>query len=238
MLVIRQLSRQDYLPVWRAMQRFTDDRNQHTADEIWLVEHSPVYTQGQAGKPEHILAPGNIPVVQADRGGQVTYHGPGQLVAYLLLDLRRLGLGVRQLVDIIEQSIIAVLAGYEVAAMARSDAPGVYIADQGGGMSARPDEGPAAGAKIAALGLRVRKGCTFHGLALNIDLDLEPFTRINPCGYAGQNVTRLKDLVVAWPDGERRRIELALVTELTARLGYPRWQQLSGLPSVDNEVGE
>lgn len=176
-LLCRQLGRREYTAVWREMQSFTDRRTAKTADEIWLVEHPAVFTQGQAGKPEHLLNPGKIPLVQSDRGGQVTYHGPGQLVAYLMVDLRRAALGVRQLVTLIEQSLIALLEEYGIAAYAEQKAPGVYVD----------------GRKIAALGLRVRRGCSFHGLSLNVDMDLEPFSRINPCGYAGLAVTQLAD---------------------------------------------
>lgn len=159
------------------MQRFTDGRNADTPDEVWLVQHPPVFTQGQAGKAEHLLLPGEIPVVQVDRGGQVTYHGPGQLVVYLLLDVRRRGCGVRELVTRMEQILIDLLASYGVAGAAKADAPGVYVD----------------GAKIASLGLRIRKGCSFHGLALNLDMDMQPFKRINPCGYAGLPMTQLCD---------------------------------------------
>lgn len=165
-LGFRELGQVDYQPTWHAMQRFTDTRDMETPDEIWLLEHSPVFTQGQAGKAEHVLFPGDIPVVQVDRGGQVTYHGPGQLVAYLLLDVRRSGIGVRELVSRIERSLIDLLASYGVSANAKPDAPGVYVN----------------GAKIASLGLRIRNGRSFHGLALNVDMDLQPFQRINPCG--------------------------------------------------------
>jgi lipoyl(octanoyl) transferase len=239
-LVVRQLGQVDYVRCWQAMKQFTDSRDGETVDEIWLLEHPPVFTQGQAGKAEHILAPGDIPVVQVDRGGQVTYHGPGQLVVYLMLDLRRLGLGVRQLVDIIEQSIIDLLDRYGVRAVARADAPGVYIAGQdniAGGEQRMPDH-RVNGAKIAALGLRVRKGCTFHGLALNLDLDLTPFVGINPCGYAGQNVVRLKDLVAHWAADERQRVEQSLVHHLAGRLGYVHWRQMSGLPAGDDSSEE
>ncbi len=171
------LGRRDYEPVWRAMQAFTDQRGEHTTDELWLVEHEPVFTQGQAGKAEHVLAPGHIPVVQVDRGGQVTYHGPGQIVAYPLFDLRRMGIGVKALVFRIEQALIDTLAHFGVTADRRDGAPGVYV-------------GPA---KVAALGLRVRRGCSFHGLAFNINMDLEPFARINPCGFQGLAVTQLLD---------------------------------------------
>ncbi|MDX3772921.1 lipoyl(octanoyl) transferase LipB [Chromatiaceae bacterium AAb-1] len=177
-LVIRDLGIQDYSLVWQAMQQFTDQRNEDTADQLWLLEHYPVFSQGQAGKEEHLLLPGDIPVVKADRGGQVTYHGPGQLVVYVLLDLRRRKLGVRQLVTLLEQVLIDTLAVYQVTAYAKADAPGVYVD----------------GKKIASLGLRVRKGCSFHGLALNVDMDLSPFQRINPCGYAGLQMIQSKDL--------------------------------------------
>jgi len=160
------------------MQRFTDARNEQTTDELWLVEHDPVFTLGQAGKPEHVLMPGDIPVIHVDRGGQVTYHGPGQLVAYPLLDLRQLKLGVREYVNRIEQALIDTLAEWQIAAARRAGAPGVYVD----------------GAKIAALGIRVRRGCTLHGLAFNIDMDLEPFQRINPCGYEGLRVTSMLEL--------------------------------------------
>ncbi len=176
-LVIRDLSSQDYTEVWQAMQRFTDERNEYTPDELWLLEHPAVFTQGQAGKAEHLLMPGDIPIVKVDRGGQVTYHGPGQLVVYVLLDIKRRKLGVRELVTLLEQTLIELLAQYGIAANARPDAPGVYID----------------GKKVASLGLRVRKGCTFHGLALNVDMDLSPFNRINPCGYAGMQIVQSKD---------------------------------------------
>ena len=176
--LVRDLGRQPYEPIWRGMQAFTDARDEHTLDELWLVEHEPVFTLGQAGKWEHVLLPGDIPVVPVDRGGQVTYHGPGQLVAYPLIDLRRARIGVRELVDRIEQSIIDVLAEWNITGERRCGAPGVYVAD----------------AKIAALGLRVRRGCSFHGLAFNIAMDLEPFHRINPCGFAGLQVTSMTDL--------------------------------------------
>lgn len=176
--VVRDLGRQPYEPVWRAMQRFTDARGDDTPDELWVVEHDPVFTLGQAGKPEHVLAPGDIPVVHVDRGGQVTYHGPGQIVAYPLFDLKRLKIGVRDYVRKLEQAIIDTLAEWNIVAVRRDGAPGVYVGD----------------AKIAALGIRVRRGCTFHGLAFNIAMDLSPFHRINPCGYAGLDVTALLDL--------------------------------------------
>jgi lipoyl(octanoyl) transferase len=177
-LMVRDLALQDYTTVWQAMQQFTDQRNATTLDQLWLLEHNAVFTQGQAGKAEHLLFPGDIPVVKVDRGGQVTYHGPGQLVVYVLLDLKRRNIGVRQLVTLLEQVLIELLAGYGIKAYAKADAPGVYVD----------------GAKIASLGLRVRKGCTFHGLALNVNMDLSPFGRINPCGYAGMQMIQSKDL--------------------------------------------
>lgn len=177
--VLRDLGRQPYEPVWRAMQAFTDARNDETADELWLVEHEPVFTLGQAGKSEHVLMPGDIPVVQVDRGGQVTYHGPGQIVAYPLLDLKRLKIGVRDYVCKIEQAIIDTLAEWNIEGARRDGAPGVYVN----------------GAKVAALGIRVRRGCTFHGLAFNIAPEsTSAFLRINPCGYQGLQVVALQDL--------------------------------------------
>lgn len=176
-LVIRHLGRMEYTPVWQAMQAFTDARDERSIDEIWVVEHPSVFTQGQAGKAEHILAPGDIPVVQVDRGGQVTYHGPGQLVVYFMVDLRRRGMGVRQLVTAIEDAVVTALKGYGIDSAPRVDAPGVYIGEE----------------KVCSLGLRIRRGCSFHGLALNVNMDMEPFLRINPCGYAGMQMTQTKD---------------------------------------------
>jgi lipoyl(octanoyl) transferase len=198
--LVRDLGRQPYEPVWRAMQRFTDTRGPDTADELWLVEHDPVFTLGQAGKPEHVLAPGDIPVLNVDRGGQVTYHGPGQLVAYPLVDLRRLGLGVKDLVCRIEGAVIDVLAGYGIDAVRRDGAPGIYVGD----------------AKVMALGLRVRRGCSFHGLAFNIAMDLSPFARINPCGFRGLAVTSVVDL---GGPGTLAAVQPALVEALSRRLG-------------------
>jgi lipoyl(octanoyl) transferase len=201
-----ELSPLDYVPVWDAMRAFTASRTPETPDELWLLTHLPVFTQGQAGKPEHLLHTGDIPVVQIDRGGQVTYHGPGQLVVYLLLDVRRTGLGVRELVERIEQSVIDLLAGLGIDAEAQRKAPGVYVN----------------GAKIAALGLRIRHGCSYHGLSFNIDMDLRPFGRINPCGYQGMQVTQLRDLlpVNSLRDDLFERTAEALVTTLASRLGY------------------
>ena len=217
-LVVRQLGTIDYQQCWHAMRAFTDNRDSSVADELWLLQHPRVFTQGKAGKAEHVLAPGDIPVIQVDRGGQVTYHGPGQLVVYLLIDLERLGWGVRHFVAIIEQSIIALLAEYGIDSVSRGDAPGVYLQS---------------GAKIAALGLRVRHGCCFHGLALNLDLELEPFGRINPCGYAGQAVACMKDELGSWPEGESQRVAQKLVAGLAGHMGYTSVQDARGLPAQD-----
>ncbi|MEO9335607.1 lipoyl(octanoyl) transferase LipB [Ectopseudomonas guguanensis] len=201
-LVVRHLGLVEYQPTLEAMRQLTRERDEQTPDEIWLLQHPRVFTQGQAGKAEHLLAPGDIPVVQVERGGQVTYHGPGQLVAYLMLDLRRLDLGVRELVTAMEQSLVDLLAGYGIAAAPKADAPGVYVA----------------GDKIASLGLRVSRGCSFHGLALNVDMDMTPFSRINPCGYAGLKMVQMRDLLPALPafDEVAQRLEQALRN----RLGY------------------
>lgn len=179
LLRTRNLGVQPYAAVWQQMRDFTDQRTADTADEVWLVQHPPVFTQGQAGRAEHLLNPGEIPVVQTDRGGQVTYHGPGQLIAYPLLDLRRLGLGVRDLVSVLENTVVEFLADRKITAAAKPDAPGVYVE----------------GRKIASLGLRVRRGCSFHGVSLNVHMDLAPFLRINPCGYNGLQMTQLADWV-------------------------------------------
>lgn len=185
----------DYASAWHAMQAFTAARDEATPDEFWLLEHPPVYTLGQAGKPEHLIAPSDIPLVHIDRGGQITYHGPGQVVVYLLVDLKRRGYGIRELVTRIEQAIIDLLAAHGVPAERLAGAPGVYVN----------------GAKIAALGLRVKRGCTYHGLALNVDMDLAPFAAINPCGYAGMAVTQCRDIgIAAGPD--------TLAGELAGRL--------------------
>ena len=210
-LGIRELGVLDYERTWLAMQRFTDERKllPDTQDEVWLVQHPPVFTQGQAGKAEHLLLPGDIPVVKSDRGGQVTYHGPGQLVAYLMLDVRRLGYGVRELVTRMEQCLIDLLASYGVSAAAKADAPGVYVD----------------GAKIASLGLRIRNGCSFHGLALNVDMDLEPFRRINPCGYAGLAMTQLRDH--AGPI-EFAEVGARLRSQLVKHLDYAEQTTLTG----------
>jgi lipoyl(octanoyl) transferase len=199
--IIRQLGQTDYEPVWRDMKAFTHARNETTRDELWITEHRPVYTQGLNGKAEHLLNTANIPVVQVDRGGQVTYHGPGQLVIYCLVDLTRLGMGVRSLVSAIENAIVALLARYAIDSAARPDAPGVYVGQ----------------AKIAALGLRIRKGRSYHGLSLNLDMDLSPFAGINPCGYANLAVTQLADLGV---DFDTATITRQLCDELIHSIGY------------------
>ncbi|WP_108652134.1 lipoyl(octanoyl) transferase LipB [Dongshaea marina] len=206
-LIVRKLGMQPYQDIWQAMHQFTDNRTPETMDEFWLLEHTPVFTQGQAGKPEHLLDPGNIPVVQSDRGGQITYHGPGQLILYLLIDLRRIKLGVRELVTAMEHSVIALLQQSQIEAYAKPDAPGIYVGE----------------AKIASLGLRIRRGCSFHGLALNIDLDLAPFLQINPCGYAGMPMIRSCDL--GGPQTVSQA-EQPLVELLAQRIGYQHIQYL------------
>ncbi len=210
-LRLRRLRHQAYLPVFDAMRAFTEARAADTPDELWQVEHPPVFTQGLAGKAEHLLAPGAIPVIAVDRGGQVTYHGPGQVVIYCLLDVRRLGLSVRGLVTALEQAVIELLAGYGITAQARPDAPGVYVD----------------GAKIASLGLRIRQGRSYHGLSLNVDMDLEPFTRINPCGYPGLRVTQLRELGA--PLTPAAAAEQLLLT-LGRQLGYLTFSTVEGLP--------
>jgi lipoyl(octanoyl) transferase len=199
-LLIRHLGRRDFVSVWREMEAFTDARDDNSGDEVWLVQHDPVFTLGQAGKSEHVLDARDIPLVQTNRGGQVTYHGPGQIVAYPLIDLRRVGIGVREFVCRIEQAIIDTLAHWNIEALRRENAPGVYVA----------------GAKVGALGLRVRRGCTFHGLALNVAMDLEPFRRINPCGYEGLQVTQVSDLGGPSNIGA---VEAVLVLKLAQQLG-------------------
>jgi lipoyl(octanoyl) transferase len=197
---IRQLGMQAYQPVWDAMERFTAERGEDGADELWLLEHYPVYTLGQAGKPEHILNPKAIEVIRCNRGGQVTYHGPGQIVAYPLVNIRRLGIGVRELVHRIEQAIIDTLAHWQINAERRVGAPGVYVGD----------------AKIAALGLRVRHGCSFHGLSFNIKMDLSPYYGINPCGFTGLQVTQMVELA---KDASLSEVAQVLVQQLSSQLG-------------------
>ncbi|WP_064548726.1 lipoyl(octanoyl) transferase LipB [Buttiauxella ferragutiae] len=199
---IRQLGLQPYEPISQAMHDFTNTRDETTADEIWLVEHERVFTQGQAGKAEHVLVPGDIPVIQSDRGGQVTYHGPGQQVMYVLLNLKRRKLGVRELVTILEQTVVNTLAELGIEAYPRADAPGVYVD----------------GRKICSLGLRIRKGCSFHGLALNIDMDLSPFLRINPCGYAGLEMTQVSSLR---PGASLEDVQPLLINNFIALLDNP-----------------
>lgn len=211
MLRLRRLGRQEYLPVFEAMRAFAETRDADTLDELWQVEHPPVFTQGLAGKAEHLLAPGAIPVIKVDRGGQVTYHGPGQVVIYCLLDVRRLGLSVRGLVTALEQSVIELLATHGRVAQARPDAPGVYVD----------------GAKVAALGLRIRQGRSYHGLSLNVDMDLEPFTRINPCGYPGLRVTQLRDLGIPLTPAAAAETLLPL---LGHQFGYQTFSDIDGLP--------
>ncbi len=207
-LVVRQLGTLPYQPVFQAMQAFTAARDAKTPDEIWLLQHPPVFTLGLNGKAEHLLDPGDIPVAAIDRGGQVTYHGPGQLVAYLLIDLRRRHLGVRQLVSLMEQAVIDQLAQFGIHAMARADAPGVYVG----------------GAKVAALGLRIKQGRSYHGLSLNLAMDLTPFSRINPCGHAGMAVTDLHTLGV---DAEEGQIRHTLTKYLSRSLGFKAFRETS-----------
>ncbi len=202
------------MAVWPAMERLTDERGDDAGDELWLVEHDPVFTLGQAGKPEHVLAAGDIPVVRTNRGGQVTYHGPGQLVAYPLVDLRRLSIGVREFVCRIEQALIDTLATWDITAVRREGAPGVYVG----------------GAKIGALGLRVRRGCTFHGLAFNVGMDLEPFSRINPCGFQGLQVT---SVVKCGGPSTLAEVSPVLVAQLSRQLNlHPVFIPAGGLPST------
>lgn len=216
-LVVKRLGRQDYEPVWKAMHEFTDQRTEETSDEVWLVEHNPVFTQGQAGKAEHLINTGDIPVVQSDRGGQVTYHGPGQLVAYFLINLRRKKLGVRDLVTNIENLVINTLKAYNIDSAARPDAPGVYVD----------------GKKICSLGLRIRKGCSFHGLALNVNMDLTPFLRINPCGYEGMEMVQVSQL--GGPDNVEA-VEKQLVQELVTLLNYEQVEFSTEAPSQGNKA--
>ncbi|MEZ5442627.1 MAG: lipoyl(octanoyl) transferase LipB [Lysobacterales bacterium] len=208
-LQVHDLGRQAYEPVWRAMSAYTDERGPDSPDQLWLVEHEPVFTQGQAGKAEHVLAAGDIPVVQVDRGGQVTYHGPGQLVAYPLLDLRRLKIGVRQLVEGLEQAVIDTLGVWGIDGQRRDGAPGVYVG----------------GRKIMALGLRVRRGCSFHGLAFNVAMDLSPYARINPCGFTGLQITQVSEL--GGPD-TLPAVAAELLPRLASALGFTGWESVEG----------
>ena len=205
-MIIRRLGLVDYLPTWQAMQRFTDERDAATEDEIWLLQHPPVFTLGMAADRGHVLAAGDIPLVQTDRGGQVTYHGPGQLVMYVLADLRRNGIGVRDLVVLLERTVIELVAPYGVQAEGRRDAPGVYVE----------------GRKLASVGMRIRRGASYHGLALNVDMDLSPFARINPCGMAGTQVTQLRALGVPGSVEEVGEVAAGtLAAALAARLAVP-----------------
>jgi len=210
--VLRRLGVQEYSTVFAAQRSFTDTRDADTLDEFWLVEHPPVFTQGQAGKPEHLLMSGDIPVVQSDRGGQITYHGPGQVVLYMLVNLRRSGLGVRAAVTALETSVVDLLSEFGISGAADPHAPGVYVD----------------GAKVAALGLRVRKGCCYHGVALNVDMDLSPYQRINPCGYAGQAVTSTSQLGV---NGDVEQLGARLAEQLALQLEYTVQLNAQGLPS-------
>ncbi|WJV63767.1 lipoyl(octanoyl) transferase LipB [Pectobacteriaceae bacterium CE70] len=206
-IIIRHLGVLPYEPVSLAMHNFTEHRYDTTFDELWLVQHLPVFTQGQAGKAEHVLMPGDIPVIQSDRGGQVTYHGPGQQVMYVLIDLKRQKLGVRQLVTAIEETVVQTLSHFHIDAHARPDAPGVYVDER----------------KICSLGLRIRKGCSLHGLALNIAMDLSPFLRINPCGYAGMRMTQLSELVTGVTLDD---VAPVLTSSFMRLLGYKEHEQI------------
>lgn len=208
-VLVRQLGCQDYEPIWRKMQDFTANRTAETEDEVWMLQHQPVFTQGMNGKPEHILNRNNIPVVEIDRGGQVTYHGPGQLIVYCLIDLKRKKFGVRQMVTALETAVITLLANKQITALARKDAPGVYVDD----------------AKVAALGLRVKRGCSYHGLSINVDMDLSPFKQINPCGYKDLDVTQLKDLGVK---DKFLDVEQQLLTEICQQFSIDSIKQVNG----------
>lgn len=207
-LIIRNLGSQPYQDSWQAMRDFTENRDENSIDEIWIVEHPQVFTQGLAGKAEHLLANTDIPVVKSDRGGQITFHGPGQLVVYLLINIRRKSFNVRRLVSIIEEAIIDLLGDYKVDAVAKPDAPGVYVD----------------GKKIASLGLKIRKGCSFHGLALNVDMDLSPFLQINPCGYAGLEMTQCKDLGI---NASVNDLAPLLIEKLNQQLHYTEIESLN-----------
>lgn len=208
-LVVRRLGLQEYEPIWKSMRYLVEHAAEDRSDEIWLLSHKPVFTQGQAGKQEHILNPGAIPLVQIDRGGQVTYHGPGQLVAYLILNVKRRHVGVRDLVDLIEQAIIETLSEFGINAAGRAKAPGVYVND----------------AKIAALGLRIRRGWSYHGLSLNVQMDLEPFSRINPCGFENLVVTQIADLV-STTEQLMQKVSKVLSNKLLTELGYLEYYNL------------
>jgi lipoyl(octanoyl) transferase len=210
-LIIRRLGRIDYGVGFAAMQAFTNARNSDQPDELWLLDHPPVFTLGINSQPKHILNPGDIPIIQSDRGGQVTYHGPGQIVVYVLVDLKRAGLGIRRLVTVLEESVISLLSNYDIAGEARPDAPGVYVD----------------GRKIASLGLRVRRGCSYHGLSFNLDMDLSPFLGINPCGYPGLEMVQMRELA---GDIDRKACADQLVEIVTANLGYNSTLETEVLP--------
>lgn len=218
-VIIRFLDQQDYLTCWQAMQAFTNQRNEETTDEIWFLQHPPVFTQGQNGKPEHVLNPGNIPVIPVDRGGQVTYHGPGQLVAYPLIDLKRKKLNVRQIVTLLENSVIQLLKNYQITASAKPDAPGVYTENK----------------KICSIGLRIRRGCSYHGLALNVAMDLEPFSRINPCGFAKLEMTQIAN---TQPTVEMNQVASQLADYLILNLGYTDQHIKFGIPYATSQQSE
>lgn len=200
-LIIRLLPRSDYQSIWQAMREFTDQRTIDTPDEIWLLEHHPVFTQGQAGKAEHILNPKNIPIIQTDRGGQVTYHGPGQLMLYALLNLKRLNLGPRQLVNKLEKTVIDLLTEFNIQASTQCQAPGVYMNET----------------KICSIGLRIRRGCSYHGIALNVDMNLKPFTSINPCGFQGLKMSQIRDF---YPTVTLQQIQYKIIPHFIAHFGY------------------
>lgn len=208
-MLVRKLGRQDYEPIWRKMQEFTEQRDADTEDEIWLLQHEPVFTQGMNGKPEHILNKSTIPVVEIDRGGQVTYHGPGQLIVYCLIDLKRKKFGVRQMVTALEEAVIRLLKEEKITAVARKDAPGVYVDN----------------AKVSALGLRVKRGCSYHGLSLNVDMNMAPFKQINPCGYEGLEVTQLKELGV---NSSFSVVEQKLLHEICEQFSIENIHQVNG----------
>jgi len=214
-IIVTDLGLADYLKTWRAMTQFTNTRSEKTCDELWLVQHPPVFTLGQAGKSEHIINPENIPVVQCDRGGQVTYHGPGQLVAYPLLNLRRAKLGVRELVEKIEEVLIQTLSEYGIEAERKIGAPGVYVNDE----------------KIAALGLRVRKGCSFHGMSLNVSMDLQPFKQINPCGFPGLSVVQMADQATLNSPVDLQKVGKTLVAKFSEILNFQNTKDTSWLAS-------
>lgn len=200
-VIVRTLGLQDYLTTWLAMQQFTNSRDENTVDEIWLLEHPAVFTQGQNGKPEHVLSPGDVPLIQTDRGGQVTYHGPGQLIVYTLVDLKRKKLNVRQIITLLEQSVVQLLTDYSIQAQTRCEAPGVYAGNK----------------KICSIGLRIRRGCSFHGLALNVAMDLDPFLSINPCGFPRLEMTQITELNKT---ANIAQVGLKLIEHLITSLGY------------------